>query len=66
MPCWLKGRAWLNEGASAVQVVPSAVVPGGRNYLLNPGHPDFASIGVSARKALDVDVRLLRNQDGVS
>jgi len=60
------GRAWLEEGRSAVLAVPSAVVPAEHNYLLNPRHPDFARIVIGAPKALDVDVRLLRNLSGNS
>ena len=60
------GRAWLEEGRSAVLAVPSAVVPAERNYLINPRHPDFARIVIGVPKALDVDVRLLRNLSGAS
>lgn len=60
------GRAWLEEGRSAVLAVPSAVVPAERNYLINPRHPDFARIVIGVPKALDVDVRLLRNLRDVS
>ena len=60
------GRAWLEEGRSAVLAVPSAVVPAEHNYLLNPRHPDFARIVIGEPKALDVDVRLLRNLSGNS
>lgn len=55
------GRAWIEEGASAVLAVPSAVVPAEHNYLLNPRHPDFAQIVVGGPQALDTDLRLLRN-----
>lgn len=60
------GRAWLEEGSSAVLAVPSAVVPAEHNYLLNPRHRDFARIVIGEPKALDVDVRLLRNLGGAS
>lgn len=60
------GRAWLEEGSSAVLAVPSAVVPAEHNYLLNPRHPDFARIVIGEPKALDVDVRLLRNLGDLS
>ncbi len=60
------GRAWLEEGTSAVLAAPSAVVPAEHNYLLNPCHPDFARIVIGEPKALDVDVRLLRNLRGNS
>ncbi len=36
-------------------------MPAERNYLINPRHPDFARIVIGVPKALDVDVRLLRN-----
>lgn len=55
------GRAWLESGVTAVLDVPSAVLPGERNYLLNPRHPDFARIRIGASEWLDVDTRLLRN-----
>ncbi|HRP24404.1 MAG TPA: RES family NAD+ phosphorylase [Thauera sp.] len=60
------GSTWLAEGTSAVLAVPSAVVPAERNYLLNPRHPDFARVILGEPKALDVDVRLLRNLRGNS
>lgn len=55
------GRAWLESGVTAVLDVPSAVLPGERNYLLNARHPDFARIRIGASELLDVDTRLLRN-----
>ena len=60
------GRAWLEEGTSAVLAAPSAVVPAEHSYLLNPRHPDFARIVIGEPKALDADVRLLRNLRGNS
>lgn len=60
------GRTWLQDGTSAVLAVPSAVVPAEHNYLLNPRHPDFTRIVIGAPKALDVDMRLLRNLGGSS
>lgn len=55
------GRDWLAQGRSAVLVVPSAVLPAERSYLLNPRHPDFAHIVIGEPEALDTDLRLLRN-----
>jgi RES domain-containing protein len=54
-------RDWLESGHSAVQAVPSAVLPAEHNYLLNPGHPDFARIIMGEPEALDTDFRLMRN-----
>lgn len=38
------GRAWASELRSTVLSVPSALVPSERIYVLNPGHPGFASL----------------------
>lgn len=58
------GRDWLEQGASAVLGVPSAVLPAERNYLINPNHPDFARIVVGAAEPLETDLRLMRNLAG--
>ena len=38
------GDRWLVSRESAVLRVPSAVVAGEANYLLDPTHPDFAKV----------------------
>src|SRR5713101_3702706 len=38
------GTDWANSLASAVLVVPSAVIPREHNYILNPQHPEFSKI----------------------
>ncbi len=43
------GEAWIERGATAVMSVPSAVITGERNFLLNPAHADFARIVVAGR-----------------
>jgi RES domain-containing protein len=53
------GAAWAAAQRTAVLAVPSAVLPGETNYLLNPLHPDFARIRVGRPGALVTDVRLL-------
>jgi RES domain-containing protein len=40
------GARWVRERRSAVLRVPSAVVLGEFNYLLNPVHPDFEKIAI--------------------
>jgi RES domain-containing protein len=52
------GDAWLKSRESAVLRVPSAVVVGERNYLINPKHLDFAQITVDPPVALRFDERL--------
>jgi RES domain-containing protein len=42
------GTRWASTLHSAVVGVPSAVIPGERNYLLNPAHPAFREIQISA------------------
>ncbi len=52
------GNAWLKSRESAVLRVPSAVVQGEWNYLINPKHIDFAQITVDSPIALRFDKRL--------
>lgn len=52
------GSAWTDEARSAVLRVPSAVVPGEFNYLLNPGHPDFKQVKIGAALPFYFDPRL--------
>lgn len=42
------GTRWASTRHSAVVGVPSAVIPTERNYLLNPAHPAFREIQISA------------------
>lgn len=55
------GRAWLSERRCCALVVPSAVVPGEYNWLLDPLHADFGRIRIGQAQVLDVDARLLRH-----
>jgi RES domain-containing protein len=52
------GADWVRAGKTAVLAVPSVVVPEERNYLLNPGHPDFARVKRGRPKAFSIDPRL--------
>jgi RES domain-containing protein len=56
------GDDWVVQGASAVLRVPSAVVQGECNYLLNPAHPDFRRIAVGPRIPVRFDPRLIKVQ----
>ena len=56
------GGAWLAEQRSAVMRVPSVVVPVESNFLVNPAHPDFGRILVSAPAPLAWDARLPESQ----
>lgn len=52
------GAAWAREQRSAALRVPSAVVPGEFNYLLNPAHPDFARVKIGKAEPFSFDPRL--------
>ncbi len=52
------GDQWLQSGESAVLRVPSAVVAGDWNYLINPRHLDFAQISIEPPKPFQFDERL--------
>jgi RES domain-containing protein len=52
------GDEWVLGGSSAVLQVPSVLVPGENNFLLNPGHQDFARIRFGKPLAFRFDARL--------
>lgn len=52
------GDAWQGAQASVVLSVPSVIVPEGRNYLLNPAHPQFANLTIDDPKPFRFDARL--------
>lgn len=56
------GDAWVRQRRSAGLRVPSAILDGAYNYLLNPAHPDFADIKVAAPRKFDLDTRLVRRK----
>ena len=53
------GTKWTEQNQTAVLRVPSAVIPEEHNYLINPAHPQSASIVAAAPKAFAFDPRLL-------
>ena len=40
------GNTWIKNSDSAVLKVPSAIIPGEFNYLINPRHEDFKMISI--------------------
>jgi RES domain-containing protein len=52
------GDAWIAADKSVVLQVPSVVVPGENNYLLNPRHPDFAKLSIGKPQPYRFDPRL--------
>lgn len=59
------GERWLREARSLVLAVPSAIVRGERNYVMNPRHPRAAHLIVSGKPEPFVyDRRLFDARDG--
>lgn len=54
------GDAWLSAGQSVVLQVPSAVVLGESNFILNPNHPSVDAIGTGPVSDFRYDPRLAR------
>ena len=58
------GDRWVREKRSAVLALPSVISPADTNFLLNPEHPDFGQIRITAPIDYEFDPRLL-NVDGL-
>jgi RES domain-containing protein len=54
------GDDWVAGCASVVLRVPSALVPGEFNFLLNPRHPDFGKLRIGKPIPFQYDPRLGR------
>lgn len=54
------GDAWIKSQDSVVLKVPSVIVPLEHNYLINPRHPEFASVKIGPFEPLELDRRLHR------
>ena len=52
------GDNWLRSQQSAVLVVPSAIIAGEKNVLINPNHPDFDKIKIKLTEPFNFDKRL--------
>jgi RES domain-containing protein len=52
------GAEWVQSQRSVALRVPSVVVPGEFNYLLNPAHPQFAKVKVGKPEPFPFDPRL--------
>ena len=52
------GDTWVKEARSTVLEIPSVIIPGEANYLLNPAHPDFKKIVIGNPEPFSFDPRL--------
>ena len=53
------GDIWVQEAESAILALPSVIIPGETNYLLNPAHPGFKKISIGRPERFTFDPRLL-------
>jgi RES domain-containing protein len=54
------GDSWIASRHSLALRVPSAVIPQETNVLLNPLHPDMATLGIGKAQAFHFDQRLAK------
>jgi RES domain-containing protein len=54
------GSGWAASNQSLALQVPSAVVDGDWNVLLNPKHPEFTRVRIAASKPFRYDERMFR------
>ncbi len=52
------GDEWAAAGTSVALRVPSTLVPGESNFLLNPQHPDFKTLKIFKPQSFRFDPRL--------
>jgi len=52
------GDAWVKDLSSAILKVPSVIIPGEFNYILNPAHEDFKKIKYLGSEPFQFDPRL--------
>ena len=52
------GTNWCAQGRSAIVRVPSAIIRGEFDYLLNTRHPDFKRMVIANGEPFSLDVRL--------
>jgi RES domain-containing protein len=54
------GTAWAKSLDTAVLIVPSAVIPEEKNWLVNPRHPDAGRIRIEKKAPFRFDPRMRR------
>ena len=54
---WL-GTEFIKAGGSLLMKVPSAIVDEEHNFIINPKHPGFKTIRITATKKFRFDKRL--------
>ena len=54
------GDNFVSDQRNCVLKVPSAVVPGDFNFLINPYHPDFTTVKIIGQEDFPFDQRLFK------
>lgn len=54
--------SWLSAAEYLTLRVPSVVVEGEYNFLINPAHPDFSKVKVLCSEAFNFDNRLIKQK----
>lgn len=57
----LLGDQWIHEAKSAILKIPSAIVSGDSNYLINSGHKDFQKVKLLRTDPFEFDYRIKEN-----
>ncbi len=52
------GEKWIREGKAAVLKVPSVLVPGAANFVLNPRHPLARKVRIGVAEKCSFDPRM--------
>lgn len=60
LPTKTLGNFWIKQNEYLVMKVPSAVIEGDYNFLINPAHPDFHLIKILKTEDFNFDSRLFR------
>ena len=58
------GDQWVEVRVLVALEVPSGLIPGERNYLLNPAYLDFGKIEIGAPEPFEFDPRVLKSIRG--
>ena len=58
------GTRWTESGETALLRVPSSIVPGEHNFLLNPRHPNFGRLAIGEPEPFAFDERLFVTRPG--
>ena len=61
--CRAIGQRWAKEARAAVLSVPSSVVPGETNYLINPQREEASRVRVVAERPFSFDPRLFKRNE---